>query len=61
MFATIFGYELAVDPRVHEGICLKKSASNGAHDGEAINCPVPDVEEGYVYQKLIRSSLINTL
>lgn len=57
VFASTFGYELSVDPRAHEGVCLKKSDRNGTHDGEAMNCPIPELERGYVYQKLINNEV----
>jgi hypothetical protein len=47
-----FGYCAAVDPRVHHGQCLRKSESNGSHDGAVIICPA-EREPGWVYQRLI--------
>jgi len=57
VFAHAFGYELAVDPREHEGSCVKKSDRNATHDGQVITCPIDEIEEGYVYQKLINNEV----
>lgn len=42
-FADSFGYELNVDPRRFEGLAVRKSNLNGAHDGAIVRCPIrPD-------------------
>ncbi|MEO1569583.1 MAG: hypothetical protein AAFR94_10220 [Pseudomonadota bacterium] len=58
VFEEVFGYQLAVDPTVHEGVAVRKSQINGAHDGTLINCPIPPetVDPNYVYQRLIDST-----
>jgi hypothetical protein len=52
VFASVFGYPLAVDPRVFSGDAVEKSETNGAHDGRIIRCP-HDPVAGMVYQRLI--------
>lgn len=49
-FKEVFGYSTFVDPLTHKGYCVKKSDINAMHDGKVIECPVHDVEDGYVYQ-----------
>jgi hypothetical protein len=52
LFARVFGYTLAVDPRVYQGKCVQKSDANAQHDGRIIQAPT-NPEPGYVYQRLI--------
>jgi O-antigen/teichoic acid export membrane protein len=54
VFKEVFGYGMEIDPRVHHGVCVKKSNENAVHDGKIVTCPC-DPEEGYVYQKLINN------
>lgn len=51
----IFGYCTVVDPRTHQGICVRKSDFNAKHDGQIIECPVTEIEDGVIYQCLIDS------
>jgi hypothetical protein len=51
-FARVFGYTLAVDPRVYQGKCVRKSDRNAQHDGSIVDAP-RDPEPGFVYQRLI--------
>lgn len=60
-FAEVFGYDIRVDPRVHSGPCVRKSNENALHDVMIIACPIPNVETGYVYQRLIDSAVDNGL
>jgi hypothetical protein len=48
----VFGYGAEIDPTTHEGICVRKSEENHAHDGRIVQCPT-EPEPGYVYQRLI--------
>jgi hypothetical protein len=52
-FAKVFGYDLTVDPTTFHGRCVMKSDLNATHDGRVIDCPVPKLEQGVVYQRLI--------
>jgi predicted ATP-dependent endonuclease of OLD family len=54
VFEEVFGYSLAIDPRTHQGICLRKSDRNATHDGTPVFCPAPK-EAGYVYEKFINN------
>lgn len=58
VFRNVFGYDLEIDPTIHEGLAIRKSDSNGTHDGIVINCPIPksDVIKGQCYQKLVDST-----
>lgn len=58
IFAEVFGYDLAIDPRRHTGPAIRKSQTNGAHDGVTIECPIPDeaYAPDYSYQRLIDST-----
>ncbi|WP_242928753.1 hypothetical protein [Pontibacter vulgaris] len=51
----VFGYSMAVDPLVYQGVCVKKGNKNAVHDGTTITCPIAKPEEGYVYHKLINN------
>jgi hypothetical protein len=48
----VFGYGAEIDPTTHEGICVRKSEENAAHDGRIVQCPT-EPRPGYVYQRLI--------
>lgn len=49
-FREVFGYSTFVDPLTHKGPCVKKSDINALHDGKVIECPVKEIENGFVYQ-----------
>lgn len=57
VFHEVFGYRSFVNPQDFEGLCVKKSNSNATHDGQIIECPSKENEEGYVYQKLIDNQI----
>jgi hypothetical protein len=57
LFAELFGYDIRIDPRSHSGLCLRKSNENGTHDGSLIRCPIPAIEPGFVYQKVIDNTV----
>jgi O-antigen/teichoic acid export membrane protein len=52
IFSEVFKYQMSVDPRTHQGTCVRKSNINAVHDGTVRTCPC-EPEEGYIYQKLI--------
>ncbi|MBC6403612.1 MAG: hypothetical protein GDA39_09560 [Hyphomonadaceae bacterium] len=52
VFEDVFGYDLGVDPRNHEGPMVRKSEDNGKHDGAIIQGPA-EPEPGWVYQRVI--------
>jgi hypothetical protein len=49
------GYGLAVDPLSHRGACVMKSDDNALHDGRIVDCPVPEITDGVVYQRVINN------
>jgi hypothetical protein len=55
-----FGYGLAIDPLRHRGWCVKKSNENATHDGAVIQCPIAELDERYVYQKLVNNQVSDT-
>ena len=52
VFATVFGYPLALDPAEAFGDIVEKSERNGVHDGRIVQAPLRP-RNGYAYQKLI--------
>ena len=56
MFEVASGYDLAVDPRTHDGRMVEKSELNAAHDGRIIEGPM-DPLPGKVYQRLIDNEI----
>lgn len=58
VFENIFGYPLLLDPFTHLGKCVKKNNLNASKvDTEIVQCPVKEIEDGYVYLKLIDAQL----
>ncbi len=55
VFSDVFGYALAVDPRIHNGLCVRKSDANHRHDGQIVTCPLTNPKPDCVYQKLINN------
>ena len=53
VFAKVFGYDLSINPLIYKGKCVIKSNKNAQHDGKVIDCPVDELGEGVVYQKII--------
>jgi len=53
---AVFGYGLAVNPLEFAGRCVKKSNDNAMHDGRIIQCPVEQVDEQAVYQRVVNNS-----
>jgi hypothetical protein len=54
-FKKVFKYDLEVDPTSYKGECVMKNNLNAKHDGFIIKCPVNNLEEGYVYQKVLNN------
>ncbi len=54
-FEEVFGYPLALDPTIWEGLAVEKSELNGAHDGRVISCPA-ERKPGKAYEHLIDNS-----
>jgi len=52
VFAEVFGYALAVDPTTYDGLLVRKSEKNGAHDGSVHEGPI-EFDPDWVYQRLI--------
>lgn len=52
VFAEVFGYPLAIDPRSFVGVGVEKGEVNGAHDGRMVECPMSPLP-GRVYQRLV--------
>jgi hypothetical protein len=61
VFADVFGYDIRIDPLIHAGPCVRKSNDNGRHDGVILSCPIPHVDDGYVYQRVINNHLNDEL
>ncbi|WGF89290.1 hypothetical protein [Marinivivus vitaminiproducens] len=54
VFASVFGYPLAIDPTTHCGPAVAKSdRDNGAHDGRVIDCPIAEADPGLAYEAVI--------
>ena len=53
----VFGYNTVIDPLTYTGKGVKKSNINAKHDGQVIEFPVADKEDGFVYQKLINNQV----
>jgi hypothetical protein len=54
-FGRVAGYDLALDPRTHEGQAVEKNELNGKHDGRLVDCPATP-QPGKSYQRFIDSS-----
>ena len=59
VFAEVFGYDLAVDPTIHDGLILKKSEINAAHDGQVLQGPLSHRTSGFSFQRLIDNQVSN--
>jgi hypothetical protein len=53
VFSEVFGYSSFVDPVSFRGAAVRKSDTNGRHDGTIVSLPVATPEPGCVYQKLL--------
>ena len=52
VFESVFGYPLAINPVIHQGLAVEKSEINSMHDGRVVKCPC-ERRDGKVYQRLI--------
>jgi len=57
VFQEVFGYSLMIDPVTHRGPCVVKSDLNALHDGKIIMCPVREMRQDSVYQKVINNAV----
>jgi len=55
VFHEVFRYSSLIDPFTFEGECVEKSNLNGKHDGRIVRCPLTEMKEDCVYQKLINN------
>ena len=55
VFASIFRYDIRIDPGEYAGQAVQKSDKNGTHDGVIIHCPLKpeEIRKGSAYQKLV--------
>lgn len=54
VFATTFGYDLAIDPLRRQGAAVEKAEANGLHDGRVVTCPT-ESRAGRCYQLLVET------
>jgi RNAse (barnase) inhibitor barstar len=52
-----FGYSLSIDPLVYQGKAIKKSNFNAMRAAEIITCPIKQVENNFVYQRLVNNDI----
>jgi hypothetical protein len=58
LFADVFGYDYAIDPRSYDHPYIRKSNLNATHDG--IECRAPcERDPRYVYQRVINNATEN--
>ena len=57
VFRKIFGYSLSIDPRKYNGKCVMKSDWNGLHVGQILDCPVLEIQDGFVYERLLNNEV----
>ena len=55
VFKGVFGYGITLDPLSRSGECVVKSDENARHDGKVVKCPLKEIKEGAVYQKVINN------
>ena len=53
----VFGYNTCIDPLTYTGIALCKSDDNAKHDGEQIECPIPQPDPRKIYQVIIDNTV----
>jgi hypothetical protein len=59
LFATVFGYPLAIDPTIHHGPCIRKSDWNAAKGVTVLTGPIAaaELDDQAVYERLVDSRL----
>jgi hypothetical protein len=62
VFESVFGYNLRIDPTIYKGRGIRKSNSNGTHDGVETEFPIAssEVRADQTYQRLIDSTFDGT-
>lgn len=55
-FSEVFGYSSFIDPLSYQGKAVEKNNLNGRHQAKIIECPIQTTKEGFVYQKLLKTS-----
>lgn len=53
VFKKIFSYSISINPLEHNGKCLVKNNLNAKHDGIIKSCPLNEINQDYVYQRII--------
>lgn len=61
IFQKVSGYSLSIDPLKTEGFFVRKSNFNARRDSKVIACPINDIEEGYIYQKIVNNQVDTNL
>jgi hypothetical protein len=57
----IFGYNTFVDAKSYEGKLVQKNDVNAIHDGQILQGPLSEIEEGFIYQILIDNRFSESL
>jgi hypothetical protein len=57
VFQKTFGYSISIDPRKYKGKCVMKSDWNGLHVGRILECPVVEMQDGFVYERLLNNEV----
>jgi hypothetical protein len=57
IFKEVFGYSISVNPHIYNGECVMKSNWNALHEGKIVECPITELVDGVVYQKLIHNEV----
>lgn len=52
-FVEAFGVSTFIDPLTYIGRAVRKSDKNATHDGKIIECPISEVEDGFIYQRFL--------
>ena len=55
VFQQVFGYSLQINPREYHGPIVRKSNSNGPHDGTIFRGPIAEDKPEFAYQKLVNN------
>jgi hypothetical protein len=56
-FRAVFGYDSLVDPRIYEGLCIRKANENARRLDTVVKCPIEEPDSTFVYQKLIDATV----
>ena len=58
-FNKVFNYGLSIDPANFDGECVKKSNLNAKHDGIIVSCPVTEIDDSFIYQRILNNKFDN--